>query len=271
MLSLSCNFFILKNKSIFSRVVILFLFLFSIISCIDPFNLSYDLNKSVLIVDGVLSDEPTDQIIIIKESSPNLGGTSSSIIGLENAKVEIQVNGAEKIAFTESKINLGNYIGPVNFKAELNKTYQLLITTAKGKKYQSKIEKLIKGSEIKKVYQKFEVTGKPIDKNFKAEHKIYLDTDDIPGKGNNYLWKWKLYERQEICRSCEPQERYYPTPYPGRCVKDLPNFLRNQIYDYQCNGDCWEILHSLKNNVMNDDFSDGKTITGRLLAEVFLY
>ncbi len=261
----------MKKKSNFSRIIILFLFLFSIISCIDPFVLSYDLNKSVLIVEGVLSDENVDQIIIIKESSPTISGTSSTIIGLENAKVEIQVNGSEKIPFIESKINLGNYIGPQNFKAELNKTYQLLITTAQGKKYHSKIEKLIKGSEIKKVYQKFEVSGKPIDRNYKAEHKVYLDTDDPAGKGNNYLWKWKLYERQEVCRTCEPQERYYPTPYPGRCIKDLPNFLRNQIYDYQCDGNCWEIIHSLKNNVMNDDFSDGKTITGRSIADIPLY
>ncbi|MES2794383.1 MAG: DUF4249 domain-containing protein [Bacteroidota bacterium] len=254
-----------------SKLIILLFFILSIASCIDPFELKYDLNKSVIIVDAVLSDEIGDQFIIVKESKPNLSGTSSSIIALEKATVEIQVNGSEKMPFTESATSPGNYLGPQNFKAEPNKTYQLLITTAQGKKFQSKIEKLTKGSEIKKIYQKFEVSGKSIDKNYKAVHKIFLDTEDPAGKGNNYLWKWRLFEAQEVCRTCEPQERYYSDPFPGRCVKDLPNFLRNTIYDYQCKGNCWEILHSLENNVMNDDFSDGKTITARLVASVPLY
>jgi Domain of unknown function (DUF4249) len=261
----------LKNYPIFVKLLLFFILISSIASCIDPFDLKYDLNKTVLIVDGVLSDENGEQTIIIKQSTPNLQGLSSSIIPLEKAKVEILVNGAEKIPYIESVVNPGNYIGPANFKAELNKTYQLLITTAAGKSFQSKIEKLKKGSEIKKTYQKLELNGKPIDKNFKAYHNIYLDTDDPAGKGNYYLWTWKLYEKQEVCRSCDTQERYYPNPYPGRCVKDLPNFLRNTIYDYQCAGDCWEILNSLSANVMSDDFSDGKTITARLIAQVPIY
>ncbi len=261
----------MKNKFNCRRIIQFFGLIFILFSCVEPFELKYDLNQKVIIVEGVISDELVDQIIIIKQSTPNLNATSSQIIGLEKANVEILVNNTEKIQFTESTVDLGNYIGPKNFRAVAGNTYQLLITTAQGQKFASKIEKFTKGSEIKKVYQNFVVTGKPLDKNYKLQHNIYLDTDDPAGKGNNYLWKWKLYESQEICRTCEPQERYYPTPYPGRCIKDLPNFLRNTIYDYQCDGNCWEIIHSLKNNIMNDDFSDGKTITGRLIAEVPLY
>lgn len=260
------NYLILRKVSLF---IGLFVTLFS---CVEPFEIKYDLNQKVIIVEGVLSDEIGDQIIIIKQSTPNLTGSSSQIIGLEKANVEILVNNTEKIQFTESTVNLGNYIGPPNFRAVLGNTYQLLITTAQGQKFASKSEKIKKGSEVKKVYQKFEAIGKPLDKNYKVQHSIYLDTEDPATKGDNYLWKWKLFEAQEICRTCEPQERYYPTPYPGRCVKDLPNFLRNTIYDYQCaSGGCWEIIHSLKSNVMTDDFSNGKTITGRLIAEVPLY
>jgi Domain of unknown function (DUF4249) len=263
---------ILKSKSFIKRLIIPLFFIISIISCIDPYDLGYALDQSVLIVDAVITDEAEAQTVIIKQSTPNLNGTSSSIIGLEKATVEVQINGTEKIQFVESNVNLGNYDGPPNFKAELGKTYQLFITTAQGKKFQSKVEKLLKGSAISKVYQKFETIGKPVDRNFKAQHNIYLDTQDPAGRGNNYLWKWRLFEAQEVCRTCEPQERYYSTPFPGRCVKDLPNFLRNTIYDYQCEGGgCWEIIHSTKQNIMNDDFSDGKLITGRLIAEVPIY
>jgi hypothetical protein len=263
--------YILKKQQLKYKILLLFSFVIFVTSCIDPYDLKYNLDNSVLIIDGVITDTPGEQTIIIKESIPNGDGNSSTVFGLEKALVEIEVNGTEKVLFTESKTTKGNYDGPKNFKADLNKTYRLLVTTAQGKKYQSSLEKIKPGNEIKKVYQQFEVVGKPIDKNFKASHKIYLDTDDPPAKGNNYQWKWRLFEAQDICRTCEKQERYYPNPYPGRCIKDLPNFARETIYDYQCNGKCWEIIHSLDQNILNDEFSNGKTITGRLVADIPLY
>jgi Domain of unknown function (DUF4249) len=261
----------LKKSNLISTASLLLLLVISIISCVDPFEIKYDLNQTVLIVDAVLTDELGSQNIIIKSSSPNPDGTTSYILPFEKAKVEILVNGSERKTFIESSTDPGNYQGPDGFRAIANNTYQLIITTSKGKIFQSTVEKLIKGSAIKSVYQKLQVNGKPIDKNFSAKHNIYLDTEDPAGKGNNYSWQWRLIEKQEICRTCELQERYYPTPYPGRCVKDLPNFLRNTFYDYQCDGDCYEILHNTKVNIMNDDFSDGKVITARLIAEVPVY
>ena len=100
------------------------------------------------------SDELGDQLAIIKQSIPSGTGTTSVNIALELAKVEVVVNNSIKIPYTESKTNLGYYYAPKDFAAEPNKTYQLLITTAKGQKFQSKIEKLTKGSLIKNVYQK---------------------------------------------------------------------------------------------------------------------
>ncbi len=261
----------MKKYSSLYKIILIFLFLTSIASCVDPFEIKYDLNATVLVVDAVLTDEPDDQNVIIKQSSPNPDGTSSYILPFEKANVEIVVNGTDRKQFIESKVDPGNYVGPKGFMAEPNKSYQLIITTGTGKKFESTVEKMVKGSPIKKVYQKLLVNGKPIDRDYKVQHNIYLDTEDPAGKGNNYSWQWRLFESQEICRTCDLQERYYPNPYPGRCIKDLPNFLRNTFYDYQCDGNCWEILHSLKSNIMNDDFSDGKVITGRLIAELPIY
>ncbi len=246
------------------------MFFTGIVACEEPFEIIYDLNKGVVIIDAVLTDEADQQIIIVKESKILTTNKVSAVVPLQKCTVEILVNGSTKISFTENSNDPGSYLGPFGFKAVLNNTYQLIVKTPFGKTFKSKIEKLEKGVEIKNVYQKLEITGKPIDKNFKAVHKIFLDTTDPANTKNYYLWDWNLYEANEICKTCEPGERFYLKPNPT-CIKDLPPAFRNVIYDYECYGACWEILHSNKINIMDDEFSNGKTITARPIADVPIY
>ncbi len=247
------------------------LVLFHINSCVEPFEIIYDLTQKVIIVDGVLSDEIGDQYIILKENKANSNGKAVSIVPLEKAKVEVVVNNSERVLYSENPADPGNYLAPKNFTAKLNNKYKLEFTTANGTKFHSDIETLIKGTEIKNVYQKLEITGKPTDKTYKGVHKIYLDTQDPVNIKNYYLWDWSLYEFQEICKTCEPRERFYNRPLPGVCIKDLPAVYSSIIYDYECYGSCWEIIHSTKINIMSDEFSDGKTITARSITDVPIY
>ena len=260
------------DKNRIKRVGLLLLaFVISITSCVDPFSITYNLDKGIIIVEGVLTDELSDQYIQLKESKIISTNKVSAIFPLKNCVVEIIVDGAEKISFIENPKDSGNYLGPKGFKAEPNKTYQLVFKTNNGTVYQSKTEKLIKGAEIKNVYQQLKVTGKTGDKIYKGVHEIYLDTPDPAGIKNYYLWDYNLYEAQEVCLTCEPGERYYSRPLPGVCIKDLPPVLRNVVYDYECFGGCWEIIHPTKINIMSDEFSDGKTIAARKIADVPIY
>ena len=241
-----------------------------IYGCVEPYNLKYNINQSVVIIDATITDEDGEQNIVLKESMPN--GSSSSIVAMSNAQVEVMVNGREKVLFTERPTDPGTYLAPMGFKAKFGNTYLLFVTSEAGDKFESSVETIKKGAEIKGVSQSFEkITIK--EKNTTAyAHKIYVDTQDPVGNGDFYAWTWKLFESQSICRTCEPGQRYYITPAPaGRCVSDLPNFLRNVIYDYNCNAACWEIIYSLKGNIMSDEFVDGKLIANRLVAEIPLY
>lgn len=254
------------------KIVLVFsVFIFGIISCVDPFEIDYDLNSRIIIVDGVLSDEQSDQYIRLKESKIISTNKISAILPLQNCIIEILVNGVEKVGFTENPNDPGSYIGPKGFVAEPNKTYQLIFKTNNGVTYTSKTEKLEKGAEISKVYQQLKIIGKSGDKNYRGYHEIFLDLKDLSGIKNYYLWDFNLYEAQEVCRTCEAGERYYTRPLPGVCIKDLPPAFRNVVYDYECYGSCWEILHSTKINIMTDEFSDGKTITARSITEVPIY
>jgi Domain of unknown function (DUF4249) len=260
-----------NKKSFFTNIILLSFIITFTISCVEPYNIKYNLNKSILFVDAVLTDEIEDQVVILKLSIPNKNGISSTNIGVERAKVEVLVNNTERINYTESKINLGYYYAPANFKAEIGKTYQLIIVTADGRKFQSSIEKVNPGTSIKKASQKLEIVGKIGTKEYSVFHKIYVDTDDPAGKKDFYFWKWRLFERQDICKTCNPQERYYDTPFPGVCIKDLPNFARNVVYDYQCKSGCWQIYYSSNLNIYSDEFADGKTITNKFIDDIPVY
>lgn len=246
-------------------------FIITLASCVDPFGIDYNLNKGIIIVEGVLTDEFSDQYIQLKESKIISTNKVSSIIPLKNCIVEIIIDGIEKVSFAENPDDPGNYLGPKGFKAEPNKSYQLIFKTSNGTTYKSKLERLVKGAEIKNVYQQLKVTGKTGDKIYNGVHEIYLDTDDPAGIKNYYLWDYNLYEAQEVCLTCDAGERYYSRPLPGVCIKDLPPALRYIVYDYECYGGCWEIIHPNKINIMSDEFSEGKTIKARKVAEVPIY
>lgn len=260
----------MKNTILLKPLLILTLVLFGIMACEEPFEIIYDLNKGVIIIDAVLTDEADQQIILLKESKILTTNKVSTIVPLQKCIVEVLVNNTQAVQFLENENDPGSYLGPEGFKAEANKTYQLIVKTGLGKVFKSTIEKLEKGTEVKNVYQKLAITGKPGDKNYSGVHKIFLDTNDPANAKNYYLWDWNLYEANEICKTCEPGERYYSKPVPT-CIKDLPPAFRNVIYDYECYGACWEILHSNKINIMDDEFSNGKTITARPIADVPIY
>lgn len=261
----------MEKRQITKSFAILSFFLLSIFACVEPFEIDYNLNENIVIVEATLTDETGPQYIFLKESKLVSNNKVSSNVPLENCKVSVVIDGKDKIQFLEKENEPGSYLSPSNFKIEPNKTYQLVFSTAKGEEFESSLERLEKGAEIKKVYQKLEVIGKTGDKVYQGFHKIYIDTEDPSAAKNYYLWDWNLYEAQEICITCEPQERYYTRPYPGVCIKDLPIGFRNIKYDYECYGACWEILHNNKINIMADDFSNGKTITARHITDVPIY
>jgi hypothetical protein len=97
-------------------------------------------------------------------------------------------------------------------------------------------------------------------------HEIYLNTRDNPSKGDFYVWTYRLFEKQSVCKSCY-NSIYIPFPTPqGRCLDD-PS-LRNNIYDYSCSTECWEIFESKQLNIMSDAYSSGSEIKNRLIAKV---
>ena len=254
---------IVKRKYLFAIVIGLWISSF-LSACVEPYSLPTIPGTKILTIDATITDTSEQQTIKITESV-TLSSYSYSI-PIKNAKVELLVNGTEKIQLTET--TSGTYALPKSFLTKTGSTYQLLFEKSDGTKYESGKETMVSVPEITSVYDQF--LEKDRTSGDIPTHNIYLDTKDPVAEKNNYLWSWILWERQDICRSCE-NSRFFTTPAPlGSCIyeeeyKDVP------FFDYICDKTCWEVIHSTSLNVFSDIYSNGLTITGRLVAKIPYY
>lgn len=245
---------------------------FSVIEgCVEPYSQSISTNSKIIIVEGLLANDVNLRPILLKESLPSASG-SSNINPIRGAKVSVVVNGSNTIALTEKQE--GTYYFDSNFKGEIGSTYQLKFTTADGKSFESKVEKLLAPVAIEKVSHLLDTEGiSNAEGKTSAGHKLYVDIQDPANAQNQYLWEWTLYEKQNVCQTCIGGY-YYRTPAPyGACVEDALLKRYNNIFDYACETSCWEIVRSTQLVVNNDELSNGKLIKNQYIGTmpVFQY
>jgi hypothetical protein len=251
-----------RIKSVISLAMTLW-----VCSCVEPFSLTFDGNKTIFTVEATLTDIDEPQKIKISESISYQQNNYS--LPVEKAKIEILVDKKEKIPLTEQAN--GVYALPASFRTRKGSTYQLFIQRADGSQYQSGIETMVGVSDIIRVYDEFKPKGIPKGVYFEPANYIYIDTPDEANQQNNYLWTWKLWELQEVCTTCQ-NGRYFVTATskdPKGCRKEAG--YENMQFDYFCNGDCWDIFFSKDLNVFSDIYTNGNTITGKLVAKIPYY
>lgn len=250
------------NKKITLLTIVLGLW---VCSCVEPFELNVESALKILTVDATLTDSSDDQNIILTESVNSNGSAYSQPI--LKATVEVIVGGTQRITLTEK--GLGVYTMPSSFKLQTGVNYKLAFTKADGTKYESAEDQVTKVPEIIGVHDEFKVNGIEKGNNFfDPANYIYLDTKDPIAEKNNYLWTWRLWERQNVCATCY-NGRYFLTPVPARCREERS--FAGQMFDYFCPGDCWDIVYNKDLNVFTDIYSNGQPINNRLIAKIPYY
>ena len=257
----------LKNI-IFNKLTCLLTGVYFLISCVEPYEINFKSGDKFLIIDGKIDDSEKEKYITIRRSVIN-NSNHPDFFPEDSAKVQIIENGSKIISATNSAQGL--YFLPVGFKAKIGSTYQLVVSLKNGEKYESSIETMKNTPEIKGHTVKFnEEAIKSGDKRYPG-HTVYVDTYDNPEKGDNYMWTYRIFERQAFCISCY-ESIYMTSPAPlGRCLPVASLFQTGNTYDYFCSGNCWEILNSSELNIMSDRYSNSLEIKNRLIAKVPFY
>jgi Domain of unknown function (DUF4249) len=254
----------MKKMTLFLGISISFVVI--LFSCVEPYELNIRVETAILSIDGNINDQNQEQFINIRKTLPstNYGIT---FVGEEKAKVEIIEDNKNTIICREDKD--GTYYLPPSFKTKLGSSYLLKVTLKDGNIYQSTEEKMIFTPEIIRSTVVFDKKAIPFGDTYRPGHKVYIDTKDNPEKGDNLLWKYRFYERQQVCISCY-EGIYLSSPSPfGRCANVAEN--KGITFDYLCSGQCWEVFYSKDINVISDAFSNGNEINNRLIASIPFY
>ncbi len=250
--------------------------------CVDNFQVNITTSKGYLLVEGTLTDLNEPQYISIFRTPEDTQFKSSDFtssinldrqkaVPITQAQVKLIVNNKDEIVMQETLA--GYYYLPSSFKAKVGNTYQLWFKTTDGITYESSIESMSPVADIKDMREEFNQVG--IKRSLTSSERIatndiYIDFDDIPNSKNFYRWRWVNWEIQRVCETCR-QGRYYiyedETGETGGCYRDL-TLQSNDLFDYYCGTQCWDIFYSPDINILADVYTDGQPQKNRLVAQI---
>lgn len=245
--------------------------------CIEAYDPTLSLNANLIIVSGIVTDLAEPQTISLSRSRSSSDSASVST-PIQGASVVVVVNGTEQIRLLEKQPGIYNF--PDGFQGKVGSTYQLRFQTPDGTTYESSTETMVSVPSIAKTYDQFNPEGPKKNANGLAvpANDVYVDLQDPGGERNFYLWRWRLYETQVWCASCQ-QGRYVavdigpvgsgPINVLG-CVRDTTLSTFN-MFDYPCRGLCWDIFYSTDIDVFSDVYSNGQLQIGHKVASVPIY
>ncbi len=248
----------------------------AVAGCVEPYDPKLSLSTDLVVVSGTITDQAQTQTITLSHQRSTNDSVSTST-PIQQASVEVIINGTILVTLRETAP--GTYQLPTGFRGQAGNSYQLQFKTAEGTSYQSTIETMPARVAISRAYDEFNPTGtgqkvanQPVPTN-----DVYIDFQDPPGAHNFYSWRWRVYERQDWCATCQ-QGRYIiknvgditQGKVEGSCVPDRTLGTYN-FYDYTCRELCWEIFYSRNLNIFADIYTNGNPVKGRLVAQVPIY
>lgn len=251
------------------KLLSLFSILFLSFSCTEEFEQIYNTTKKIIIVEGMITNSDNLSPIILKESLTERAA-GSNFRAIKGATVEVIINGSEKITLTEGEE--GQYYFDPSFEGIVGNTYQLKFSTPNGNQFESSADVLEPAVPIQKISHVLDERGiKTGDGEVSAAYLLYSDFQDPENRKDHYFWQWKLYEQQPICRSCLGGY-WYPEPAPlGTCTEDRWLTRAGINIDYQCEGNCWEMIYSDELEANSDELSNGNLVKNQYVGKIPIY
>mgnify|MGYP003669841594 CR=1 FL=1 len=256
------------NKLLPFPVVQFFLFAFFLIplvSCTDPVSPEFELKEGLVFVESFASTEPSSSFVSISESAYEFG--VYGIRFLSGATVSFEnIGTGQTISLTE---NVNTYQPPEDFVVQPGESWKLNIQLANGKRIESSPETVLEPVPLKSLELRYdpELAFKDnLGGKFVPGHEISVNFDDPVDGQNYYYWSYRAFENLVFCEKCI--EGVFRN---GKCQSVTNNSRRKSYYDYVCDVDCWQIRFPESIAIFNDQFSNGKSMTGLPIGDVLLY
>jgi hypothetical protein len=156
------------------RIPIFFLLIISVSTCIDPFYLELEDYESLMVVEGMITDEHTPNTIKLSRTFKNSG---SSPVMVSQAEVSVQDENGVFTIFHENEPGIYKS-DPGQFTGRIGGTYSLHITTGDGLEYISDNCTMTAVPQIDSLYYEPDMEFYDNGKVEEAGLRVYLDTDN---------------------------------------------------------------------------------------------
>jgi len=175
----------MRNPKTYFSVIIICLTLLYVNSCKEKYWPLLDKYEDVLVVDGMITNEPGPYTIKLSLSAPL---DSAEIIPFPNCQLVISdnVGNTENLTETEPGVYMTS---PDGIQGIVGRKYKLQIMTQEGNTYESALEELRAPIEIDSVYGIIEYRQ---DEKFTYDlvgYQFYLDTEIAEQDTNYFLWR----------------------------------------------------------------------------------
>jgi hypothetical protein len=242
-----------------------FLFIVILFSCVQPIeNFVQKDATSYMTIEADIADDPALCKIRITGSANRILSVLAQPV--TKAEVYIMDNNGVKTVFKEAVKPLGTYLPPNGFAGKVGASYKLYVRTLVGEQYESSVETMKAVPEIDNTIVRFEAFEQysKVDPR-RAGFTVYLDFKDLPTEGDYYMWNWRHYEKTQFCATCTDGGRFDFVKTLD-CV--MPRFPNNNILNYRCDGNCWDISSNNDLNVFSDVLTNGQRVVGRQVARL---
>ncbi len=289
---------IINSTSFIRLLFVTFFFLTTALTgCVDPEDLVLRGTNDILVVDGTITDLAEPQIIRLNRSKADRFTGQFGTFPITKATVAVLIDSTQRIACHETED--GSYQLPSDFKGQVGHAYQLQFTLSDGTQYLSTQQIMLSVPPVSQVSAQFNPASLPVAQqltgNYRAGHDVFVDWQDPASQSNQYRWDWKLWEKQNWCRSCRQgvyavdsilprtfkDKTFYVSttvPYEDCFVPvnynsaEQPPFVTGlYVYDYPCRTQCWTVLYSSSLDVFSDQFSNGGQQVKRPIAHIPYY
>jgi hypothetical protein len=203
------------------RIVIVFLSVFIINSCIEPYY-SSDLEQTepLLVVDGTITDQSENQEITLSKTTD-----INNIFFASVKNYNIQVEDKSGNIYRFNYFNMGKYKGKIPLdKLVKGNAFKIEITSPEGKVYESNFEEMTSCADVDSVYYEF-IESRYDENTQSTSMGIQYYVDLKVDKQYSKYYRWRLIETYEY-HTTWPIKKYWM----GRWIDNGLDYSKSVCY-----------------------------------------
>ncbi|RKQ42656.1 uncharacterized protein DUF4249 [Roseivirga pacifica] len=171
-----------------TKLVLWCLLLMALTSCVEEFETDSIKFEQLLVVDGNISDQVKQHAIHLNYTIPMDGNLAQQNAPATGASVWVEDNLGNKTYFTE--LEPGSYYSPNDFGGVIGRSYQLFISTAEGKNYQTPPQEMMSAPEISNIYNRFSIELGDGESTYYPGVQFFVDVADAASSTQFYRYEW---------------------------------------------------------------------------------